>query len=154
MLQVFLLRQRLFSCMPFWWDFYLLLCSRILTHVFLLFLGIWVTGPNSTPWSMGLMNGLDPQTAILDLLITERSPISLCIGTGKWLAGNPATCLVTLFSLLSLLTLQCWEISASVANPFQWKGVGKTRSCFRIGVTDTVGWAVICRYFTLCRGLL
>ena len=83
MLEIFLLRQRLFSCMPFWWNYYLLLCSRILTHLVLLFLGIWVTGPSSTPWSMGLMSGLDPRTAILDLLITERSPISLCIGTGK-----------------------------------------------------------------------
>lgn len=154
MLEVFLFRQRLFSCMPFWWDYYLLLCSRVLIPLLLLFLGIWVTGPSSTPWSMGLMNGSGPQTAILDLLITERSPISLCIGTGKWLAGNSATCLVMLFSLLSLLTLQCWKISASIANPFQWKGVGKTSSCFRIRVTDSGGWAVIYKCITLCRGLL
>lgn len=93
MLEVFLLRQRLFSCIPLWWDYSLLQCSRILTHLFLLFLGIWVTGPSSTPWNMVLMNGLDPQTAILDLMITEHSQISLCIGTGKWLAGNSATCL-------------------------------------------------------------
>lgn len=113
MLELFLLRQRLVFCMPFSWDYYLLLCSRILTHLFLLFLGIWVTGPSSTPWSTGLMNGLDPRTAILDLLITEHSPISPCIGTGKWLAGNSAACLVMLFSLLSLLM---WSFSCVVVH--------------------------------------
>lgn len=143
MLEVFLLRQRLFSCIPFWWDYSLLQCSRILTHLFLLFLGIWVTGPSSTPWNMVLMNGLDPQTAILDLMITEHSQISLCIGTGKWLAGNSATCLPVafknitqllgmFFSLLSMLMFLCWKTRASTANQYQWKGVGRTRSCFRI----------------------
>lgn len=108
-----LIRQILFFCMPFWWYYYLLLCSRILTRLFLLFLGIWVTGPSSTPWNMGLMNGLDPRTAILDLLITGHFPISPCIGTGKWLAGNSATCLVMLSSLLSLLT---WSFSCVVVH--------------------------------------
>lgn len=36
------------------------------------------------------------------------------------------------FSLLSLLMFLCWKTRASTANRYQCKGVGRTRSCFRI----------------------
>lgn len=36
------------------------------------------------------------------------------------------------FSLLSLLMFPCWKTRASTANRYQCKGVGRTRSCFRI----------------------
>lgn len=44
------------------------------------------------------------------------------------------------FSLLSLLMFLCWKTRASIANQYQWKGVGKTRSCFRIRQSCRSGW--------------
>lgn len=40
------------------------------------------------------MSGLGPQTATLGPMTTENAPTSRSTGTGRWLAGNPAPCLV------------------------------------------------------------